>query len=96
MARMHHQFMSHDPARDGNVAFLRVELETGMTFVRVAETATDPDKIKRNFSNAKKAYLTVCRFINQSDSGPESAKLHKKLKQLERRLQALESRVATS
>jgi len=65
-------------------------------FVRVAETATDPDKIKRNFSNAKKAYLTVCRFINQSDSGPESAKLHKKLKQLERRLQALESRVATS
>jgi hypothetical protein len=52
--RMHHQSMSHDPTRDGNLDSLRVELETGMTFVTVAETATHPDKIKRNFHNAKK------------------------------------------
>lgn len=93
----HPRTMNPDPAKQGGLTFLRTELETGMTLVSIAENATDPEKIQRNWNNARKACLSVHHFIGQADlSGDESAELHKKLKELERRLQALESIVSPS
>jgi len=87
--------MNPAPAKQGGLTFLRTELETGMTLASIAENATDPQKIQRNWNNARKACLSVHHFIGQADlSGAESAELHKKLKELERRLQALESSVS--
>src|SRR5215475_3548632 len=94
---MHHPKMNHDRAKLGSLSFLRTELETGMTLVSIAETATHPVKIKRNWENARKACLCIHRFIGQVDpSGAESAELHKKLKELEHRLRALEAMVVPS
>lgn len=45
------------------VNFLRAEIETGLTLVRIARSAKRADKRNRNLLNARKAYDTVLRFI---------------------------------
>ena len=63
-----------------------------MTLISIAEHAIGPDKISRNWKNAKDAYSAVRHFIDRTDlTGPEAAELHSELKNLERRLEALES-----
>lgn len=89
--RNHHHVMNEDPVHSGSLSFLRTELETGLTFVLLAEQGSDEDKVKRNRENARKACRSVRHFIHQiSLSDSESAELHEKLKKLERRLRILE------
>jgi hypothetical protein len=42
--------------------FLRTELETGMTFAKVALSANSQEKIRRNQLNARKAYDSFQRY----------------------------------
>jgi len=89
--------MNHDPAQQGSLTFLGTELGTGRTLASIAETATDPEKISRNWKNAKRAYFSVIRFMDQVDlSETESREICAKLKELEHRWQALGSMVASS
>ena len=89
--------MNHDPATRGALSFLHTEIKTGMTLASIAETATHLEKIRRNWENARKACLSIRHFIGKAQlSGDEYAQLHEKLKELEQRLQALESIASTS
>ena len=86
--------MNGGPAYMGSLKFLRTELETGFTFVGLAEQATDEDKLNRNRENARKALSAVQHFIGQiALSDGESAELHEKLEDLENRLRRLEAQV---
>jgi hypothetical protein len=66
-----------DATQMATLDFLRTELETGLTFARVALSARDEDKIRRNQLNAQKAYDTFCRyFANAAISEAESNEMH--------------------
>ena len=78
------------PRRNGSLTFLRAELETGLLFASLAEQASDQDKIDRTLENARRAYLSVLRFMGKvALSGAEAAELSEKLRELENRLQML-------
>ena len=82
--------INEEPTRNASVSFLRTELETGSTFALIAEQAVYEDKINRNLENARKAFLSAQHFIKKiALSDEESAELHGKLGELERRLQTL-------
>jgi len=69
--------MNPDPAKQGNLAFLCADLKTGTALASIAETATDPDKINRNWKNAGKACLSLRHYIGKTNlSGDESAELY--------------------
>jgi len=86
--------MEKDPTRSGRLAFLRAEMQTGLTFASIAEEASDQDKINRSRKNARKACQSVRHFICRVTlSEDESNELHDKLEELERRLQILEEAV---
>src|SRR5262249_19038996 len=42
--------------------FLKVDVETALTFSGMALETDNPEKRERNRSNARKAYDTICRF----------------------------------
>jgi len=42
--------------------FLKVDVQTALTFTGAALTTNDPEKKSRNTRNAKKAYYTIERF----------------------------------
>ena len=44
------------------IDFLFTELDTAATFCGVAQTADDPEKIKRNVKNAREGYDTILKF----------------------------------
>lgn len=46
--------------------FILVEVESGLTFAKVALDAEDEEKLNRNRKNARKAYDTACRFLQES------------------------------
>lgn len=49
---------------EGGLAFLRIELETGSTFIDLARTAgKDQAKMDRNRANGRKAYDTIQRLL---------------------------------
>lgn len=84
--------MNEQPRRDGSVTFLRAELQTGLLFASLAEQASEQDKIDRTLENARRAYLSVRRFMGKVPlSGAEAAELSEKLGELESRLQMLYS-----
>lgn len=62
MGRRDHMdpFVKSDELREqfeaNRVQFVLTELDTGMTFCDVAKSSADPEKIKRNVTNACKAY----------------------------------------
>ena len=59
-----------------SVVFLRTELETGITFAKLALSARDEGKIARNKANALKAYETALKFAERTSlDGDESALL---------------------
>ena len=47
--------------------FVMTELETSITFCRVALSAKDTDRIKRNVRNACIGYKTAMRYWDNSD-----------------------------
>jgi hypothetical protein len=83
--------MKQNPAHDGALKFLRTEVATATTLVSLAETAFHPEKISRNWKNAKKAVAAIRHFLGRADlTGAESEEIHKDVEGLERRLKDLE------
>jgi hypothetical protein len=67
--------------------FLRTELATGMTFARVALSATSEEKMRRNQLNARKAYDSFHRYKTRSSvSDPEFKELTAKAVELRKLL----------
>lgn len=54
--------------------FILTEIETGCTFAKLARDARDPDKLKRNLKNARKAYDTASRFLSKNHVEDEQLK----------------------
>jgi hypothetical protein len=69
------------------LSFLRTELETGLSFSRLALNANDPDTATRN---ARLAYDTALRFLGRVALTPaESEELDAKFTQLKTALKNL-------
>ena len=83
------------PATLNGLNFLRSELETGLTLVRIAQSAKRADKRNRNLLNARKAYETVLRFMpGLVLTTSQSREMTNKLKRLKKELHALGEDVA--
>ena len=50
-------------AAAAQLSFLGTEVETGITFARIARSARDRRKISRNLTSARKAYETVTAYL---------------------------------
>jgi hypothetical protein len=93
-ARDHDPLINEEPAYTAGLRFLRTELETAFTFVRLAEQAIDEDQINRNRENAQKACQSVCHFMGRIPiPEDENEELHDKLQELKGRLRTLEDPV---
>lgn len=70
------------------VDFLRADLDTGLTFLKIACTTTYPDGRARNFAKALLAYRTVLRFLPRVTPSPdEQLEIRAKLEELRLRLE---------
>ncbi len=67
---------------------IRVEIETGRTFARVALDARDGGKIARNTANARKAYDTARAWVQTALLSAEDSK------QIAEQLELLENDLA--
>jgi hypothetical protein len=75
-------------ASANGLAFLRVELRTGLTFARIARTAKQADKRNRNFLKAKEAYDSVLHFMPRVVlTVSQSKEIKRKLERLKTELQ---------
>lgn len=79
------------------VEFLQTELETGHTFLDIAQ-ATDVESTRtRTLQSARRAYETTVRSIERLDLSPELQEdLQLKIVELRRRLESLRSELETS
>ena len=84
------QDVSHDTRYHEN-EFLRVELETGLMFSRIAREARNQDKRDRNCAQARRAYDALLHFIPKIPKGNfvSSDILRRGLAQLKSELQHL-------
>jgi hypothetical protein len=74
--------------------FLRSELTTGLTLIKIAHDANQSDKADRNRANARKAYDAVLRFSSKvSLSDVETSEIKSKLAELRAALQSLGERL---
>ena len=70
--------------------FLLTDIDTALTFMDVAESTDKADIRKRNYANARRAYDTVVRLMqNLSLDDTEEAELAEKLALLKLRLQSV-------
>ena len=71
--------------------FLRTEIHTGLTLAALAaDSRKSPAKMKRNQTNARKAYDAVLRFMDQVPLAPEKYnEVRENVKKLKRALQQL-------
>ena len=56
------------------VDFILIEIESGMTFAKLAHDAQDADKLNRNLQNARKAYDTATGFLRGKNIQDEAVK----------------------
>lgn len=71
-----------------NVEFLKTELQTGITFANLALSAKFADKVERTRANARKAYDTALKFMDEL-SPKDGAELDALFKHLRNKLQDL-------
>jgi hypothetical protein len=70
-----------------NADFLRIDVETALTFTQIALEADDPEKRDRNRKNARKAYDTILHLREKVEFNPPQHKyMNEKLEQLKRDL----------
>jgi hypothetical protein len=62
-----------DEYRQSSIHFLNTELDTGLTFARIAAGATNRNKKERNCANARKAYDSALHLLEQVSLGNEEA-----------------------
>ncbi|HEY6972623.1 MAG TPA: hypothetical protein VJA94_25670 [Candidatus Angelobacter sp.] len=85
-------FMKTRPIQEAGLQFLLVEIDTGLTFARIAQAAqaNSPRKFERNLQNARKAYDSALRFRRTSVLEPEQKTgVDSKLEQLKIALREL-------
>jgi hypothetical protein len=76
--------------KDSSIAFLRTELSTGLTFTRVAQSATRAGKRERNRCNARKAYDSVLHFLPTARlTADEAQEVQSRLEELRFQLKSL-------
>src|SRR5215471_6994413 len=86
------EFMRIRPNPEAGLQFLLVEIDTGLTFARIARAAqaNSPRKFERNLKNARKAYDSALRFRRASVLEPEQKTVvDTKLEELKTALQGL-------
>ncbi len=90
MMKMAEYSNRHDDFHHSGFQFVNVELDTGLTFARIALGAKGPGKIERNRVNARKAYDSAMHVLStlvlESD---QSATLREKASALKSSLQKL-------
>ena len=70
--------------------FLKIDVETGLTFTGLALQTPDSTKKQRNLRSARKAYDTITGLIDRVDLSNDDAQiLARKLKRLKSELQDL-------
>jgi len=73
-----------------SVDFLKTDLETALTFVKIARQTRDDLRRKRNCRAARKAYDTVAKFVTKVDLSAESVRMVRlRLAELKKELEAL-------
>ncbi len=70
--------------------FLKIDVETALTFVKIAQRTRDEVRKQRNRRAARKAYETVIKFMERVELRTEDMRiLARGLKQLRSELQSL-------
>jgi hypothetical protein len=81
---------SRDELNQRSADFLKVDVETALTFSTIAMQTYDPARKQRNRKNARKGYDTILRFMSKVPLGEEDAHyLSGRLQQLKSNLQNL-------
>jgi hypothetical protein len=81
---------SRDELNQKSVDFLKVDVETALTFSKIAIESFDPAKKKRNRKNARKGYDTILRFMSKVSMEDEDTDyLSDRLRELKSNLQNL-------
>jgi hypothetical protein len=81
--------LRHETA-DAQLMFLQSEVDTGLTFARIALGSTREQKTSRNAENARKAYDTVNSYLaGVPDSTPGLEGIREKMTQLSEMLRSL-------
>ena len=76
-------------SNQAGISFLFTELETAMTFLRVAETTRNQDSAARNHDNARAAYESAIHYQGRVRFGEDEKKtFENKLAELKRVLLA--------
>lgn len=79
----------HDYHQSG-LQFVNAELETGLTFARIALGAKGRPKIDRNRVNARKAYDSALHFLTTTSlNAEESRRINEKFAALKSNLEQL-------
>jgi DNA-binding FadR family transcriptional regulator len=73
------------------LSFLKTEIETGLTFARLALKASYAGKVSRNLLNARKAYETIVAYLADLPAQtPGLEDIREKLKTLHQMIQSLQ------
>ena len=81
---------SRERMNRASVEFLKTDLETALTFVKIARQTRDVSRRKRTCRAARKAYETLAKFIQKVDLSTESARqVGLGIKQLKSELESL-------
>jgi hypothetical protein len=83
---------SRERMNRASVEFLKIDLQTALTFVQIARQTNDNLGKKRNYLAARKAYETVVRLIRKIELSAEDLRFIKqRLEQVQSELEALEA-----
>lgn len=81
---------SLDRLNRASADFLKIDLETALTFLKIARETSDNVRKERNTSAARKAYQTVLKLAGKTKLGSEDRRVVTKgLEQLKSELAAL-------
>jgi hypothetical protein len=76
-----------------NVDFLKIDVETALTFTQLALATDNKEKKERNRKNARKAYDTILRMWNSVTLTPsQEGYIHEKMSRLKSDLDLLDEK----
>ena len=85
---------SRERMNRASVDFLKIDLETALTFLKIARQAQDSARKERNRRAARKAYETVAKLVGKVELNDEDRRiLIDGLQQLQKELEALGEQV---
>ena len=66
---------SRERMNRASTEFLKIDLETALTFLRIARQTTDGVRKRRNLSSARRAYETVLKLTKKIDLALEDRRI---------------------